>query len=66
MAKTKHDIKIPALYEDETGAIRVVGTRILLDLIIHAFQDRAPRTDYQTLRYPLSCRCISHHWLLSL
>ncbi len=39
--KSKYDIKIPLFEELETGAIRVGGTRVLLELIIHAFQDGA-------------------------
>ena len=33
--------EIPPLYEDETGAIRVGNTRVLLELVIRAFQDGA-------------------------
>lgn len=33
--------EIPSLYEDETGAIRVGNTRVLLELVIRAFQDGA-------------------------
>ena len=31
----------PPLREDETGAIRVGNSRVLLELVIHAFQDGA-------------------------
>lgn len=41
MLKDKYNIKNPTLHEDETGAIRVSGTRVLLELVIHAFQDGA-------------------------
>jgi uncharacterized protein (DUF433 family) len=33
--------EIPPLHEDETGAIRVGNTRVLLELVIRAFQDGA-------------------------
>ncbi len=33
--------EIPPLREDATGAIRVGNTRVLLELVIHAFQDGA-------------------------
>ncbi len=33
--------EIPPLHEDATGAIRVGNTRVLLELVIHAFQDGA-------------------------
>lgn len=33
--------EIPPLREDETGAIRVGNTRVLLELVIRAFQDGA-------------------------
>ena len=33
------------LREDETGAIRVGNTRVLLDLVIHAFRDGASPED---------------------
>lgn len=29
----------PPLYQDSTGAIRVGNSRVLLELVIHAFQD---------------------------
>jgi uncharacterized protein (DUF433 family) len=31
----------PSLYQDETGAIRVGNTRVLLETVIRAFQDGA-------------------------
>ena len=31
--------EIPPLHEDETGAIRVGDTRVLLEIVIRAFQD---------------------------
>lgn len=31
----------PPMVEDSTGAIRVGGSRVLLELVIHAFQDGA-------------------------
>ncbi|NEQ96626.1 MAG: DUF433 domain-containing protein [Cyanothece sp. SIO2G6] len=31
----------PPLYEDETGAIRVGNSRVLLEIVIRAFQDGA-------------------------
>lgn len=41
----------PPLIEDEHGAIRVGGSRVLLDLVVHAFQDgAAPETIVQ--QYP--------------
>ncbi len=41
----------PPLREDETGALRVGGTRVLLELVVHAFEDGAtPETIVQ--RYP--------------
>ena len=43
----------PPLREDETGAIRVGNSRVLLEMVIHAFQDGAsPETiadNYSTL-----------------
>lgn len=39
--KDKYDIKSSPLKEDETGAIRVGNTRVLLELVIRAFQDGA-------------------------
>ncbi|MEM8723319.1 MAG: DUF433 domain-containing protein [Cyanobacteria bacterium P01_G01_bin.39] len=43
----------PPLREDKTGAIRVGKSRVLLEMVIHAFQDGAsPETiiaDYPTL-----------------
>jgi uncharacterized protein (DUF433 family) len=48
-------LQIP-LRRDETGAIRVGKTRVLLELVIHAFQDGAtPETivhRYSTLNLP--------------
>lgn len=49
------DIKLqteaPPLRRDETGALRVGHSRVLLELVIHAFQDGAtPETIAQ--RYP--------------
>ncbi|MGB0564301.1 MAG: DUF433 domain-containing protein [Spirulinaceae cyanobacterium] len=41
MLKNRHNINIPILHEDETGVIRVAGTRVLLELVIRAFQDSA-------------------------
>lgn len=41
----------PPLRVDETGAIRVGSSRVLLELIVHAFEDGAtPETIVQ--RYP--------------
>ncbi len=41
----------PPLHEDETGAIRVGNSRVLLELVIRAFQDGAsPESIVQ--RYP--------------
>ncbi len=38
----------PPLHEDATGALRVGGTRVLLELVIRAFQDGAtPETIVQ-------------------
>ncbi|GFE69572.1 DUF433 domain-containing protein [Chroococcus sp. FPU101] len=34
------DVKLP-VFEEETGAVRVGSTRVLLELVIHAFQDGA-------------------------
>ncbi len=31
----------PPLWEDESGAIRIGNSRVLLELVIHAFQDGA-------------------------
>ncbi len=40
-------LNIP-LWKDETGDYRIAGTRVLLDLVIHAFQDGAtPETIVQ-------------------
>ncbi len=43
----------PPLHEDKTGAIRVGKSRVLLEMVIHAFQDGAsPETivdNYSTL-----------------
>lgn len=39
--KNKYSVQVPLFEEDETGAIRVGGTRVLLELIIRAFQDGA-------------------------
>jgi uncharacterized protein (DUF433 family) len=41
IGRRKYDIKLPLLEEDETGVIRVGGTRVLLELVIRAFQDGA-------------------------
>jgi uncharacterized protein (DUF433 family) len=35
------EIEAPPLREDESGALRVGKTRVLLELVIHAFQDGA-------------------------
>ncbi len=56
------------LHEDETGAIRVGNTRVLLELVIRAFQDGAtPETivqRYETLRltdvYPVISYYLAH------
>src|SRR5437660_5970477 len=45
------EAEMPPLREDETGAVRVGESRVLLDLVIRAFQDGAtPETIVQ--RYP--------------
>lgn len=41
IGRSKYDIKLPLFEEDETGAIRVGSTRVLLELVIRAFQDGA-------------------------
>jgi uncharacterized protein (DUF433 family) len=56
------------LREDETGAIRVGGTRVLLELVVRAFEDGAtPETivqRYETLKladvYAVIGYCLTH------
>jgi uncharacterized protein (DUF433 family) len=44
----------PPLYEDEAGGLRINGTRVLLERIVHAFEDGATPEgivqSYDTLR----------------
>src|SRR5437764_11220279 len=50
------EAEMPPLREDETGALRVGETRVLLELVVRAFQDGAtPETivqRYSTLALP--------------
>lgn len=54
--KFKAEAEAPPLREDPDGALRVDGSRVLLELVIHAFQDGAtPETivqRYETLTLP--------------
>lgn len=36
------DREAPPLHEDETGAVRVGNSRVLLETVVRAFQDGAP------------------------
>jgi uncharacterized protein (DUF433 family) len=43
--------EVPPLHRDGSGAIRIGGSRVLLDLIVRAFQDGATAEDIAQ-RYP--------------
>jgi uncharacterized protein (DUF433 family) len=45
------ECEAPPLHEDETGAIRVGNSRVLLELVIRAFQDGAS-AESVVQRYP--------------
>lgn len=55
----------PPLREDGTGAVRVGGTRVLLELVIRAFQDGAtPETivqRYSTLALPDAYAAVTYY-----
>ena len=54
--KFKAEVEAPPLREDTDGVLRVGSSRVLLELVIHAFQDGAtPETivqRYETLTLP--------------